>query len=554
MEIKTLMKTITFVYKKRKIHIVRADLALYQRDEDGRELWWFGSDPPEGIPSPKEVVSAIQERHLRDFPPPWAVILRGKIEEGAWICTDTIGLQHLFLRHIGDDDVVVGADALAVASFASVHIDPIGAYELMARGNPQGGRTLFTEVECISPSTLIPLDSNLKKIVYWFPKDPSYTNHRNAVDIYTNAVKKAVVRHWRDCDVQELTAGRDSLLVLSALLSEDIPVRTWTHGCSGDPDMIGAKRRSSQLGVPHQAIFLDRLKDIDPDEGMSLAKKYLRASGGMVNMLQYWHLPWVLDQLDSKGSITGVGGEVFRGFYYEWIGNGKIPISIGKWFLLHGKIREMMPFANPIILTEIAKAGDKVIREELKTFLSQAPFYWHRLDIYYLLHRMHHFAGTTFSAVGRWRTVRMPLFDPSVIDCLSIIPIELRQWSSGLAEEATRQFLKNKPFENESSYSYESLNYRIVKLLKRIKQLRGTYFSGYMENLARLILNSKEVDSLLNIDEMVTGNLYNKKIFNRYVNKIKQDDFIPLLIGSILTIELAAREVGSIYSSIDKIS
>lgn len=551
MKNETTIKTIFLEPHKINIHIVRPDLSNYQQDDQGRELWWYGSDPPNGIPTPEVFINTIQQRRMRNIPPPWAAVVKDVGGKGCWICTDPIGLQHLFIRNIGKD-IIIGADALEIASFAPVHIDPIGSYELIARGNPQGGRTLFSEVKCLSPATLIQIESPLKKVTYWSPPPPRPIDQTMAIDLYANAVTDAVSRHYHEDDAQELTAGRDSMMIIAALISKGIHVRTWTLGRHGDPDMVGAQARASHFDVPHQAVYTELLQNIYPGEAMQLAKTYLKASNGLANILEYWHLPWVLKRVNAKGSITGVGGEVFRGFYYEWTGKGRLPRSLGEWFLLHGKIRREMPFAHPFINKNVSKKGDEIIRQDLRTALKSSNNYWHNLDCYYLMHRMHHFAGTTFSATGRWRTVRMPLFDPSVIDCLQFIPIELRGWSSGLVRGVTKRLLKSKPLENKISDSYETLRYRTIRLLKRSKQLRGLLIGDYRELLGRLILNSKEAGSLLDINEMVTIDLYNIKILKQFIDRVKGGNPIPISLGAVLTIELAARELGSAFRGINK--
>lgn len=537
----------------RKLYVVEDHLSVHRRDEIGNELWWFGSNPPSGIPTPAEFIESVINSQIRQYPPPWAAI--AKATDGskkAWICTDPIGLQHLFIRYVGRD-IVVGTDVFKMASFKQVHIDPISAYELMTRGNPQSGRTLFSEIKCLPPATLINIGTTVENTTYWSPPDPSPIETSKAIDIYANAVKSAVLRHWKEGDVQELTAGRDSMMILSALLNEGIPIHTWTHGRIEDPDMLGAKERASLLRVPHQAIYLEPLQEIQSEETLETVMKYLKASNGLANILEYWHLPWVLEKLEGKGSITGVGGEVFRGFYYEWAGKGRLPKWLGRFFLLHGKIREAMPFSNPIIRSDIVKKGNKVIQGDFYNSLRDEPCYWHSLDTYYLMHRMHHFAGTTFSAVSRWKNVRMPLFDPEVIDCLQMIPIELRHWSSGLVKEVTNRFLKGKSLSNSSTYSYEDFLHRITKLVKRIQQLRGTHFRGYSETLAKKVLSLEEIKGILNCNTMLTSDLYNKTLLKRYIENIENGSPIPIPLGAILTIELAAREVGSSFHGIGSI-
>lgn len=540
------------VPRKRIVHIISSPDDRYIDDGQGHHLWWFGSDPPNGTLSPASFKDLLEKNDLRQIPPPWAAIFRDERNAKTWIATDPIGLQHIFIRN-SDQATMIGPDAIALASYKPpVHLDPIGAYELMCRGNPQGGRTLFSEVACVAPATLIEIDSEIKSKCYWSPPDPSPIDKSLAVEVFSKAIKEAAVRHWQQDDVQELTAGRDSMLLLATLLSEGIPVRTWTHGFNDSPDLIGARDRASRLHVPHQAISLEPLKTINPEESLLLAREYLRASSGLANILECWHLPWVLKQLNGNTSITGVGGEVFRGFYYEWTGKGIMPRALGQWFLLHGKLRDAMPFTNSIVKKEISAAGNSIIKKDFEYALRPDPFFWHSLDVYYLMHRMHHFAGTTFSATRHWRKVRMPLFDPNVIDCLHLIPIELRRWGSGLSREVTKQLIRNEYLEKTTNYSYEKLSLRANRLRKRLQQLRGTFFRPWLGEAARNIMNLQEITALFNPDDMVTGGLYNPKALKNFIQKIQSGNYVPLILGAILTIELAARETGASFHGVSK--
>ena len=318
-----------------RLTVLRGDLGRHSRDEAGRELWWFGSEPPGGVPAPGNFVDAARRGALRQFAPPWAAVAYDPAARSAWLCTDALGLRHLYVRQ-AQGTLIASPCALAAASADDVHLDAIGAYELMARGNPQGGRTLFKEVSSLAPATVWQQADEAKQQTYWSPSAAEPVDEPAAVEQFTCALARAAARHWRAGDTQELTAGRDSLLLLAALTRQQIPVQTWTMGLRDDPDMAGAQARARALGVPHQAVFLEPLLEAGPEEAFALARAFLNATGGMADALTYGVLPWVLERVQGAGSISGGGGETFRGFYYEWAGKGRLSSRAGFALCRHG--------------------------------------------------------------------------------------------------------------------------------------------------------------------------------------------------------------------------
>jgi hypothetical protein len=530
------------------LDVLGTDEAHIQADAEGNSLFWYGSEPPTGLPTPKDFIAAIRSGGLLRYAPPWAAIAISRHEQTAWICTDFLGLKHFFSRS-EKTGIAVGPEALALAARGPSMIDPIAVYELFSRGNPQGGRTLFKEVDCIAPATIIKVTDTITRARYWrFPQlDP--VDEATAIDMYSKAVRAASARHWRPGFRQELTAGRDSMMVLAALLSEGVNVRCWTHGTHESHDLLGAQERAIHFVVDHQPVYIEPLLAADPEEAASLAVWFLNASSGMANIGEYWHLPWVLRKLDSTGTVTGVGGEVFRGFYYQWAGRGVLPPALGRQLLIRGKIKEMMSFPNGILTRSIRSRGDRAVKADVPDTL-RGDAYWHMLDGYYLTSRMHHFAGTTFSATGRLRKVVTPLFDPDVISCIAHVPIELRQWGSGLAAAVTKDCLSRIGKAALQTPLQDSKTSQLKRLARRVRQLRGTHFQGVASDVANLLFRSSAFRALARHDQLLTAGLYNPPVYERLMRRTSSAEDLPIFLGAIATVEWAARSIGSSYKGI----
>ena len=532
------------------VTICNTDESLYTCDENGVELWWFGSIPTDLVPNPSIFLNSVLKNKLRDFSPPWAAIINNKKINKVWIVTDYLGLFHLFY-YKNKNCVIIGANALTIAKKVSSNIDPIGIYEMIFRGNPQRGHTLFEEIKCLSPAVLIEIGKTIKKDNYW--QIPNYTPVKveDAIKLFIDAVRLSVKKQWNENDVQELTAGRDTMMLLSTYMYLGIPIKTWTHGFHYSKDLIGANDRAKRFNIKHQVIQREQISQLSIDQIFNYAQIFLNASSGMANIFEYWHLAPVLEKVDGKGTITGVGGEVFRGFYYQWAGKGFLPKSVARKLLHHGKIMEMMPIANSILKKDICRQMNSEIENEIDNALNFTNDYWYNLDAYYLKNRMHYFAGTTFSATNHWINVRMPLFDPVVIDCLPLIPTKIKKWGNGLSKIVTENNLNNFNNSNDLKLSNEVFNERLVKLKNRvIHESKGTYFQN--DTIIRKMIQDKNIHNLLEYSDMLTADIYNKQKFIKLINNIDLGSSIPLFIGAIMTAELSARQVMNLNKVIKK--
>ena len=533
------------------ISILYSESCTKSINNDGKCVWWFGSCKENKIPTSHQLISLIKSNSLSTLPPPWAAIIKGADNEGLWICTDIIGLQHLYYYQ-DQNRIIISDSSIEIGkTIGNTKIDAIALFELMCRGNPQKGRSILKKIDMVANATTIHISGDITINQYWKYPEPEICGAAESIDVFAKNVRESIRNQYHDDDVQELTAGRDSLMLLSAYLAEGIKIKTWTHGFKNSPDLIGAKERAKIYNVDHQTVALEPLLEIDAEKALEYLMKFISATSGNANALEYWHLPWILERVDGNGSISGMGGEVFRGFYYEWIGKGKIPLFIGKELMLRGKIREHMPFTSKVVRSDLAKIGSAIIRKDVWESLRQEKCIWDSLDRYYLMNRMQYFAGTTFSGVSRWKKVRLPLFSTNVIACLHKIPYESRGWSAGITHSVTEMYFRSIKKTIMTPPSYETKNYRIAKLIGRFKQLEGTFFFANEETLIRKILKTETIKNLLEYKTLKIGPILNKNQYNIMKDRVYSGGRIPIYLGAIITAELIAHELGSDYAGIE---
>lgn len=525
------------------IIIPDSELQFFE-DDEGRKAWVFSKNQYIKTYLIKNLSNFIHNG-IKKIPPPWAAVIKGINNEGTIIYTDIYGLQHLYLRII-DKKVYVGTNLIEIASIDDVHINNTAVFELMSRGNPQQERTIFKEIKSLFGAQKIKIGNKITKESYWKFKEPDPLNENDIIDLFSKTLSKVIQNRYSEKTVLELTAGRDSMLMLSAFLKEKLPIKTWTHGFSDSFDLLGAQARAKHFGISHQSIYLEPLLNLKPQDYYLLFDEFLTRSQGMANVLEYWVLPWILKQVNASKSITGVGGEVFRGFYYEWMGKRFLPKRMGRYFLIHGKLRQHMPYTPDYLNNEIKDVSYKLLEDELASIASYSSNFWQSLDIYYLRHRMHHFAGTTFSTVRHWCEPELPLFDPELIELLPLIPIKLRSNYNGINDAVTHKFLNElKLSEKKNEFAVTTMS-RGIKLAKRLKQLHGTWITSKNQLFAWKILKVPEIRDMLDIGKMKTAHLYNPIKFGNTIKSIyRNEKEIPLPIGASLTIEALCRKIKS---------
>jgi hypothetical protein len=117
-----------------------------------------------------------------------------------------------------------------------------------------------------------------------------------------------------------LTAGRDSALVAAAAVDAGARPRTFTLGTAGMPDTVGAAAVAGRLGLEHAVV------DVEPgDRGdFSLLVRWAPWQEGMENPRTLLVGPLAWERRDVLW-VSGHGGEIARGFYWDYVPAGTDP-------------------------------------------------------------------------------------------------------------------------------------------------------------------------------------------------------------------------------------
>ncbi len=217
--------------------------------------------------------------------------------------------------------------------------------------------------------------------------------------------------------VLQLTGGQDSRILLSAIPpARRRGVRAMTLGVPGGGDVEVAGRLASLCGLAHEVHGLGDAAALDPADAWERCRTAARRLDAMSDPVALAALGVAEEQFAQGVRISGLGGEVARGFYYV----GRVrdrPFGpadarrLAQWRMFVNEAVE--PGA---LDRDFASWGRDHADRAVYDALAGGGSEWFRAtDHLYLRHRMARWAGVTDTAVGFDRVVINPMLDESFL-------------------------------------------------------------------------------------------------------------------------------------------
>jgi hypothetical protein len=224
----------------------------------------------------------------------------------------------------------------------------------------------------------------------------------------TNTKKRANAHATIRCS---LTAGMDSRAVFALLIRcfEPSKIQTFTVGGPDNVDVVVGKQIASMLGSPHTRVEQESPGVAGFEDNLRLWAFHMNGDVNAKRALA----PLVFDP-DQDWVANGVGGEVFRGYFYKFFGPlGRVPdrldeierIMIARSFRRLGST----PFADDGL-----RDGVRVrVRAILERYADWSPNGYDIVDRFYLLNRYARWGAITARCV--WSPSWTPYSDPNAI-------------------------------------------------------------------------------------------------------------------------------------------
>lgn len=363
--------------------------------------------------------------------PPFAALRRSGARRPLVVAGDWLGFHQLYWWQ-GDGVAAVSTSARALAVLADAGLDHRGLGVLSLVGWQIGDGTPFRSVRAVPPSTLATLHGGTLTLQR-YAAPPERPERPPSLDEAV-AEMTDILRHWQQGyledhpeTVLQLTGGHDSRILLAAVPEKlRAGMRALTLGEPSSPDVVIAGRLAERFGLRHEVYRTDLQPDPTPVQAYELALTAARQLECQASPLALAPLLLAEANLEQGHRLGGLGGEVARGFYYA----GQPRSATTSPELVHRLARWRL-FSNEAVESDAMDADflHEARRDALATLEGLfPPGEWLRAtDDFYLLHRMHRWAGAHGTVAAVRRRYVNPMFDRRFVQlALAVAPADKR--------------------------------------------------------------------------------------------------------------------------------
>ena len=339
--------------------------------------------------------------------------------ESVRACTDALGFRQVYLRQ-GDGWAAVSTSARVLAALGGGGFDQEALAVQSQLGWQLGQRTIFAGVTQLAAGHSVTLGPDGASLRCFLPtEDHGRLTLAQAVAQARDLLRGYLAAYLDDHPdaVLQLTGGQDSRLLLSAIEPRRRRgLRVMTLGVPGNPDVDIAAELARRYSMDHEIIDLAGLDELDPEHAYERAVRSAQILEASADPLAYAGLDFAEARALPGPRISGLGGEVARGFYY--LGRGATaPVTAGR----ARRLADWRMFANeavePGALDRDFEPWARDVSHEavLRSLTASGQSWFAATDALYLDHRMQRWAGATETPVAGHRRIVNPMLDDRFI-------------------------------------------------------------------------------------------------------------------------------------------
>ena len=368
--------------------------------------------------------------------PPFAAV-RGAAE-GVTMVADSMGFRQLYHSSPGaDGHPVLSTSALLAGWASSAELDHTAVAVQSLLGWQLGQRTLFRGIEKLAPGAVAHLNERGVHVTAPSPPAEESITLEKAVALAAALLRSSLNALLDDHPdaVLQLTGGQDSRILLSAIpVGRRRGLRAMTLGVPGSGDVVVAKRLAERYGLRHEIHGLETLEGLSGAEAWELSSQAAMRLDGMSDPIALAALGVVESNFDQGVRISGLGGEVARGFYYagavrERAFTPKDAERLAAWRMFVNEAVE-----PGLLNAEFSAWARATADKEVARVMAAGGHDWFSAtDDLYLRHRMQRWAGNTDTAVLYNRVVINPMLCQQFLSIASRLPPALKAHSQFLA-------------------------------------------------------------------------------------------------------------------------
>ena len=255
---------------------------------------------------------------LTQLLPPFAAI-RGDTS-GVAMVADSMGFRQLYHgTGRSPNGGVMSSSALLAGWMSSAKLDPTAVAVQSMLGWQLGQRTLFHGIQKLEPRAVARLDKDGLHVRApergRLPELPLDEAVFLAAALMRQSLEALLDDH--PDAVLQLTGGQDSRILLSAIpVARRRGLRAMTLGVPGGGDVTVASELAKRYGLRHEVHGLASLEDLSPAAAWERTRAAVMSLDGMSDPIALAALAVAESSFEQGVRISGLGGEIARGFYY----------------------------------------------------------------------------------------------------------------------------------------------------------------------------------------------------------------------------------------------
>ena len=358
--------------------------------------------------------------------PPFAALLMDVDGGTVRAATDYLGFRCLYsATGPGWSAVSTSTAALAVLSGSGLDSRSLAIYSLV--GWRLADRTHYDGVAKLPPGATVGLHNGTLEVwargrVSSTPVAPLRTTVREAAAVLRDVVGGALGDH--PDSVLQLTGGLDSRILLAAVPpARRVGLDAMTLRVPGSADSRLAADLASRHGLRHRVVDLPDVRELAPAAARDLTLAGARRVEFSADPLAWASLSLIEDSVPQASRLSGLGGEVVRGFYYVGppTGSRSTPAKVAR-------LAEWRLFPNESVPDSVLEPGFAQWRraatlDELEGVFATLPRVWEEAtDAFYLWQRMQRWAAATATSTCMDRVSINPMLDPRFIAVGAQVP------------------------------------------------------------------------------------------------------------------------------------
>lgn len=455
------------------------------------------------------------DRFVNDLDGQFNILIYERKKKNLKIFNDRIGALNLY--YTKKENFVFGNNIKSNLLFhKNPEISRKGIYQLFRIGHMIGDETLFEDVKCMPPASILNYNKNLDMKRYWIPVfKPKNKPIKWFVEEFNkrliNSVKK-IFRNKKNC-ILSLSGGLDSRAIAGAIDKAGLKVDTFTYGHNKLGDCIYSKKIAKKLGFNHFMVNMERI------EPLKLAPFVIWQNEGnflYTNSLSPFYHKILFDK-KIKTKIGGQLGDDLSGQHTKIIklfGNTKKNAE----FLLKSYSKANINSPKRIFNHFFENEQYSILLDQIMNkFRSRVNSFSELKDLFNFENRKKRFILSGSSSDSYLFDMSYPFLDKDMIEFWLSVPKRLR-FSQSLYKKA---ILKSYPKINNIPWEYTGKRIEKFLLFDFLQQS-----TNYFMNKIKIILNrnyTNKTKKIIDYRKIISDNKDYKKIIFEFL----ESDYFP---------------------------